>query len=109
MLKRFFFSACDAYYLPEHVLPHVELVTPSIHFDAILNKRDDTTIPANRTNVGDPDVGLHAKTTGTVATLLTELKNCDQMITPICLRTLYGLFHQPLAAAENSMAVGALT
>ena len=92
----------------------MELVTPSIHFDAILNKRDDTTIPTNRTNLGDPEVGLHAKTTGTtatltVATLITELKNCDQMITPICLRALYGLFHQPLSAAKNSMAVGVLT
>jgi len=85
----------------------VELVTPSIHFDAILNKRDDTTTPTNRTNVGDPEVGLHAKTTGTVTTILTELKNY-QMITPICLRMLYGLFHVPLAAAKNSVAVGAL-
>jgi hypothetical protein len=56
---------------------------------------------------------MHAKTTGTAPTLVTEVKNplasCDSMITPICLRTLYGLFHQPLAAALNSMAVGAST
>jgi len=84
----------DAYYIPEHVSPHVEIVTPSIRFDAILNKRDDATIPTNRTNVGDPEVGLHAKTTGTtatftVATPIIELKNRDQMITPTCLRALW--------------------
>jgi len=60
-------------------------------------------------NLGDPDVGMHPKTTGSVATLLTELKNCDKMITPICIRVLYGLFHQPLAGAKNSFAVGMLT
>ncbi|KAJ3512186.1 hypothetical protein NLJ89_g3668 [Agrocybe chaxingu] len=95
--------ACNSYYLPKHVSPHVEVVTPSIHFDAVLRKRGGSSVPAKK--IGLPGVGITPKTTGTIKNLWDELKNCDQFITPICLRALYGLVYEPLAASKNSFGI----
>jgi tripeptidyl-peptidase-1 len=100
-------QACNAYHLPEHVSPHVDIVTPSIHFDAIPKKRDSSAFPAKK--IGLPGVGIYPKTTGTIKALFKQLENCDEMITPVCLRVLYGLIYQPLSASKNSFGVGTLT
>ncbi|KAL0946313.1 hypothetical protein HGRIS_012554 [Hohenbuehelia grisea] len=96
--------ACDAYHLPAHVSPHVELVTPSIHFDARLHKRGPA-FSGPRERIGEPGVGLGPKFTGKISTLLTELENCDKQITPACLRALYGVLYTPLAANKNSYGI----
>ncbi|OAX31272.1 hypothetical protein K503DRAFT_703937, partial [Rhizopogon vinicolor AM-OR11-026] len=84
--------ACDSYHLPEHVIPHVDFVTPTIHFDAKLRKR--------RQSIRDPisQPGKSGpKTTGKVQDIFHQLGNCDEQITPICLRALYGLWYEPIA------------
>ena len=53
--------ACDAYHLPTHIAPHVDFVTPSVHFDAKLTRRDSTQ-PAR--SIGQPGMGIGPKTTG---------------------------------------------
>ncbi|KDR77808.1 hypothetical protein GALMADRAFT_278796 [Galerina marginata CBS 339.88] len=95
--------ACEAYHLPGHVSPHVELVSPSIHFDAILQKRGGSSVPARK--IGMPGVGISPKTTGTVQDLFTDLENCHKTITPVCLRALYGLVYQPLSGGKNSYGI----
>ncbi|CAA7270109.1 unnamed protein product [Cyclocybe aegerita] len=95
--------ASNSYYLPKHVSLHVEIVTPSIHFDSVLRKRGGSSVPAKK--IGLPGVGITPKTTGTIKSLWDELKNCDQFITPICLRVLYGLVYEPLAASKNSFGI----
>ncbi|KAF8963500.1 peptidase S8/S53 domain-containing protein [Flammula alnicola] len=95
--------ACDSYHLPEHVSPHVEIVTPSIHFDAVLRKRGGTSVPAKK--IGLPGIGITPKTTGTISTLFGQLENCDKLITPVCLRALYGLIYQPLASSKNTFGI----
>ncbi|KAF8148410.1 peptidase S8/S53 domain-containing protein [Crassisporium funariophilum] len=95
--------ACNAYHLPAHVSPHVEIVTPSIHFDTILKRRNSTSVRAKK--IGLPGVGITPKTTGKITSILKELKDCDKMITPICLRALYGLFYEPLASHKNTFGI----
>lgn len=99
--------ACNAYHLPGNVAPHVDLVTPSIHFNAIISKRGPSpgsTQPAR--TIGQPGAGMSPKFGGKVGTLLTELENCDTQITPICLRALYKFAYVPLSASKNSFGIG---
>ena len=79
-------------------------MTPTVHFDAILQKRGGTAVPARK--IGQPGVGITPKTTGSISNLFDQLKNCDQVITPACLRALYGLVYQPLSGDRNSYAIG---
>lgn len=106
-------SACDSYSLPAHVRPHVELITPTLHFDAkipnapasIPLKRADPSLGAARL-LGQPGVGIFPKTTGTVSNVLNQLENCDQQITPDCLRALYMINYTPVRTAQNSYGIG---
>ena len=102
--------ACESYHLPAHVQPHIDLITPTVHFNAIVAPRsfdplEKRSSPAFK--IGAPGHGFSGpKTTGEISTLFTELENCDKQITPICLRALYGLVYEPLAASKNSYAIG---
>ncbi|EGO00782.1 hypothetical protein SERLA73DRAFT_71753 [Serpula lacrymans var. lacrymans S7.3] len=96
--------ACDAYHLPSHIQPHVDFVTPSVHFDARLSRRSDE--PAR--SVGKPGYGSAPKTTGQVDAVeisSTDVSTCDEYITPACLRALYGLDYTPVATAKNSFGI----
>ncbi|KAN0081321.1 Peptidase S8/S53 domain containing protein [Tylopilus felleus] len=97
--------ACEVYHLPEHVQPYVDFVTPSVHFDAKLTRRSGGETLSTARNIGQPGVGITPKTTGTISGIIDQLEECDQYITPICLRTLYGLFYKPVATAKNSYGV----
>ncbi|KAG0699469.1 peptidase S8/S53 domain-containing protein [Suillus ampliporus] len=93
--------ACESYHLPEHVVPHVDFVTPTIHFDAKPQKYDQH----NRVPIGQPGQGSSPKTTGKVQDILNQLEDCDEQITPICLRTLYGLWYEPVSGESNSYGI----
>lgn len=101
------FIACESYHLPEHVTPHVDFVTPTIHFDAKVQKRTDKSY--GRVPIGQPGQGSTPKTTGQIDGLLTQIEDCDKQITPICLRALYGLWYQPVAGDKNSYGIGMCT
>ncbi|KAF9228449.1 subtilisin-like protein [Gyrodon lividus] len=98
-------NACDAYHLPEHVKPHIDFVTPTVHFDSKLIKRSGAGDYGTTHSIGQPGAGSLPKSAGQISTLLNELENCDQQITPICLRALYGLSHEPLTANKNSYGI----
>ncbi|KAI0833697.1 subtilisin-like protein [Trametes gibbosa] len=90
----------SAYHLPEHVAKHVELVTPTLHFDAKVKKR------SSKIKVGNPGAGpVTPKTTGKIQTIFNQLENCNEQITPICLRALYNFAYIPLAAHKNSIGI----
>ncbi|KIJ15544.1 hypothetical protein PAXINDRAFT_62902, partial [Paxillus involutus ATCC 200175] len=79
--------ACDSYHLPAHISPHVDFVTPTVHFDAKLNRR--STEPAR--TIGQPGAGSGPKTTGKLnGTPLGDLSTCNEYITLDCLRALTG-------------------
>lgn len=101
---------CESYHLPSHVAPHVDLVTPTVHFNiihrsSILNTRGPAVSSAPK--IGVPGKGFEGpKTTGKISKLYGGLFKCDEQITPTCLRALYGLVYEPLAASKNSYAIG---
>ncbi|KAF9222476.1 subtilisin-like protein [Gyrodon lividus] len=94
--------ACESYHLPEHLVPHVDFVTPTLHFDVKLSKRSSS--EPLRT-VGQPSSGNGPKTTGQVSDWINQLEDCDNHITPICLRALYGLIYEPMSGAKNSYGI----
>jgi tripeptidyl-peptidase I len=116
----FIIIACTSYSLPEHVRPHVELITPTVHFDALVPRPRQETSPSKKRELNIRDVPGAAKSLGqpssgngpkqspdhsSLKNIITELENCDQFITPICLRALYGIFYKPLAADKNSYGI----
>ena len=60
---------CDKkYHLPEHVSKHVDLITPTIHFDAKVRREAPGALEKRKVqNVGSPGFGpVSPKTTGTI-------------------------------------------
>lgn len=103
--------SCKSYHLPAHVAPHVELVTPTVHFNAILSRSTepshlDIRGSGSIIKLGVPGEGFSGpKSAGVISEIFDQLEKCDQQITPLCLRALYDVAYQPLAAEKNSYAI----
>lgn len=103
--------ACQSYHLPTHIVPHVDLVTPTIDFSAVLEKRDSHGPPIK---IGDPGFGNHPKTKGGKITphppphgpqSQAGTANCDSQITLDCLRALYGINYTPVSPAAGRFGI----
>ncbi|MCJ1254406.1 hypothetical protein MMC24_002221 [Lignoscripta atroalba] len=102
--------ACSEYHVPAHIRPHVDFITPTVHFDAkIAPPRDEhnykmkrdappgvaavgtPVVPKTGTKVGSPGSGSLPKPGPQIDIkgILDELRNCNVRITPNCLRALY--------------------
>ncbi|KAF9243183.1 peptidase S8/S53 domain-containing protein [Melanogaster broomeanus] len=96
--------ACDSYHLPAHVSPHVDFVTPTVHFDAKLTRRSTEPSPARV--VGQPGAGSGPKTTGTFyGAELSDLATCNEYITLDCLRALYEIPETPYSTPGNTYGI----
>ncbi|KAF9807920.1 hypothetical protein IEO21_08015 [Rhodonia placenta] len=106
--------ACyEKYHLPEHVARHVDIVTPTLHFDTKprtsvpqkidMDKRDR---PVNARSLGQPELGVSIpKTAATIETIYKGIEKCDEQIVPDCLRALYNFAYTPVATEKNSIAI----
>ncbi|KAH7928646.1 subtilisin-like protein [Leucogyrophana mollusca] len=93
--------ACESYHLPAHVAPHVDFVTPTIHFDVPLSKR-----ASPDTASGDSINAFGPKTSGEIVSDISgDLKDCHTTMTPDCVRALYGIKYTPVSGGKNSFAV----
>ncbi|KAL8935586.1 MAG: hypothetical protein Q9216_005353 [Gyalolechia sp. 2 TL-2023] len=99
--------SCSSYHVPEHVAPHVDFITPTVHFDAKIPqavvKDVEKRAPSTTAAAGHPvetaaALGIGAPTSGSlpkkgaqinIKSIIDELKNCNRFITPNCLRALY--------------------
>ncbi|KAH9924577.1 subtilisin-like protein [Fomitopsis serialis] len=108
--------AChEKYHLPDHVSKHVEIVSPTLHFDTTpngpagswqkLGGRDSPSTESSHA-IGQPGFGISfPKTKGTVQSIFDQLENCDEQIVPNCLRALYDFEYYPLVPEKNSLAI----
>ncbi|KAI0717849.1 subtilisin-like protein [Cerioporus squamosus] len=97
--------ACHGgYHLPEHVSKHVDLVTPTLHFDVKIRRHEsgDTNVAKQLGSVG---FGASPKMGGPVHSIFTDLEHCDEVITLACLRALYDFKYTPFAPKKNSIGV----
>ena len=53
-----------------------------------------------------PSTSTGPKTNGAKVTITPALENCDELITPDCLRALYSVDYTPVATAKNSYGIG---
>jgi tripeptidyl-peptidase-1 len=104
--------ACDEYSLPEDIQSHVDFITPTLHFDAKIEKskkrrslnQEEIEIAKRQTSsaghkvqpgightIGSPGDKSLPKDGGRIpfGTILSQLENCDKSIVPNCLRALY--------------------
>jgi tripeptidyl-peptidase-1 len=89
--------ACEEYSIPAHLSDHIDFITPTVHFDAKLNQpgkrsTDPPVQPAKAKSIGSASSNIAApKTDGKIpfSEIISELKQCDEYITPDCLRALY--------------------
>ncbi|KAG9312229.1 peptidase S8/S53 domain-containing protein [Chiua virens] len=97
--------ACERYHLPEHLVPHIDFVTPTVHFDTKLTKRSGGDgQPPKR--VGQPSSGNGPETADVPLSEVSDsLEQCDKQITPACLRALYGFVYQPKVPGNNSYGI----
>lgn len=98
-------EACGSYSVPEHVREHVDIILPTVNFDAKLLPR--STPKLGGTKKGAP-IRPFVKTDGSLAKggIPGSLATCDQEITPDCLRALYNFQHTPVATDKNSYGIG---
>ncbi|OHE99804.1 Pro-kumamolisin [Colletotrichum orchidophilum] len=127
--------ACDKYHVPEHLVQHIDMITPTVHFDQrigeqrkntkhdleehhieelkkrqlrkreLLAKRDVATGGKNPAIQGNPDSGFGPKQGAVVMNALMDLNQCDSMITPDCLRALYATPPGSLKASNNTLGI----
>ncbi|KAF2733218.1 subtilisin-like protein [Polyplosphaeria fusca] len=104
--------ACEEYSVPEHVSDHINIITPTLHFDVKpsqhLQRRD---IP----NPADPLTGSHpyheeyqGPTTPTKAgddDNSDSMQTCLDAITPDCLRSLYNI-PEPTSSPSSDNSFG---
>ncbi|KAK0256450.1 hypothetical protein B0A54_04706 [Friedmanniomyces endolithicus] len=109
--------ACDEYSIPTHLKEHIDLVYPTVHFDAKIKSRDDGVELEKRDGNfghgrgprgpgggpwGGPGGGwrmpYHHRPTN-------DLANCDVHITPDCLRALYRFPVNYRANPKNSFGI----
>ncbi|KAF7800223.1 hypothetical protein EIP86_011470 [Pleurotus ostreatoroseus] len=102
----------EAYHLPEHVAKHVELITPTLHFDVKFKRDRATFTKRSLTPVAKPGQPgfvspVSPKTVGKIEpqNIIDELENCDQHITPNCLRALYNFVHVPVETKKNTIGI----
>lgn len=99
-------SVSQAYSLPAHLRQHIDFVTPTLHFDARLQRRDNDdadellenkkkrdTIAREKINLGSPNGPSVPKKLDVYnpSNIFNQLEQCDKYITLICLRALYGI------------------
>lgn len=104
--------ACDEYHIPGHLTEHIDMITPTVHFDRglghdrISNKEalPEENLPELKNRmalerrqtavtgiVGGPQDASNPKQGAEVDNAMMTLDQCDTMITPGCLRALYNM------------------
>lgn len=94
--------ACDEYSVPQSLSHHIDFIMPTVHFDTkIIDRTDDQELqkrdvdpthkPGSPSNVAwNPKKGKVIASPNTASpAVVYNLANCNQYITPDCLRALY--------------------
>ena len=109
--------ACDQYSIPSHLQQHIDIVSPTVHFDAKIKPRNPSEDLEKRADVkgigkgvGKPGGGSLPKGGWRIGEhkhkkLQQDLTYCDTYITPDCLRALYGFPVNNKANAKNSYGI----
>ncbi|THH03313.1 hypothetical protein EW146_g10467 [Bondarzewia mesenterica] len=96
---------CHFYSVPNHVREHVDLIKPTVHFNNRAPIREPVNQKRSHSRLGMPLSSTGPKTNGVKVTITPALENCDETITPDCLRALYSVNYTPVATAKNTYGI----
>ena len=81
---------CEDYHVPSHLVEHIDYITPGVKLSAIVRKRDARQLTRSAApfdlETRDTDILSRAE-----SSLPNDLKHCDKVVTPECIRALYNL------------------
>lgn len=116
--------ACTEYHIPAHVRPHVDFITPTVHFAVKVSRPKDAyprkikrtepkaaigvkVKPNKALHIGSPNSGSTPKAGVqlNVSSLVDGLNTCDTYITPDCVRALYQFPPGVTANPQNSFGI----
>lgn len=108
--------ACDAYSVPSHLREHIDIISPTVHFDARIHPRSDGDEQSTQQTFPNKSPGMPGSGSlpkgGFLMDMdnsnpkdMNDLKNCDSYITPACLRALYQVPVNKAANKANSLGV----
>jgi tripeptidyl-peptidase-1 len=88
--------ACSAYHVPQHVQPHIDFITPTVHFDAqvALPSIPESDLKARNQEAAGIEpwkAPCPPKIAPRPKPILNDVADCSNNITPDCLRALYGI------------------
>jgi tripeptidyl-peptidase I len=87
--------ACEEYSVPAHITEHINIITPTLHFDVKPHmKKRDAPNPADPVPNGESDAASTPTSNGS-----NDMQSCVDRITPDCLRALYNI---PQATSKPS-------
>lgn len=98
-----------AYSLPAHIRPFVDFVTPTVHFDTKIKRSDESggyrkRDVAEHIRPGQPGSGFLPKLQELLPgqSIIDQLEDCYNNITPLCLRALYAIPELPAFLPTNT-------
>jgi tripeptidyl-peptidase I len=95
---------CHSYSVPDHLTEHIDMIKPTVHFN---HRAPDHVASRKRSGgLGKPGIGTGPKTNGQKVKITPSLENCDEMITPDCLRALYDVHYKPVETKKNTYGIG---
>jgi tripeptidyl-peptidase-1 len=83
--------AVEEYSVPAHIKEHLDFITPTIHFDAIVKLKAKRAKEAHSLKVKPTSQLVPDPLRVPLSEVVFNLTNCDHYITPECLRALYDL------------------
>ncbi|CZR58938.1 related to tripeptidyl-peptidase I [Phialocephala subalpina] len=84
--------ACESYHVPKYIQEHLDYITPGIRLLAPNKRRSKRTFRAKN---GFAPLLSKAMSGVLAQTSIDDLSICDQLITPACIRALYGIPEVP--------------
>ena len=90
--------ACEEYSVPAHITEHINIITPTLHFDVKPHmKKRDVPNPADPVSNGESDAASTPTGNGN-----NDMQSCVDRITPDCLRALYNIPHATSKPSPNN-------
>ncbi|GJJ12900.1 hypothetical protein Clacol_007146 [Clathrus columnatus] len=100
--------ACDSYSVPAHIQEHVDIILPTVNFDAKVPPPRTASSLSRRAQRQGATINSFAKSKGKVELAVNAadpLATCNEQITPACLRALYNFTYTFVATNENSYGI----
>ncbi|CZR58662.1 related to serine protease [Phialocephala subalpina] len=100
---------CDEYYLPDHIRPHVDYITPGVKLSATLKKSKTKRSSTPHHKPGPfkklPGHFSHWVPPTAAGTLPADLQDCGRNITPTCLKALYQIPNATIKDSVNQLGL----